>query len=401
MADLTLTLPLAPDTTLERSLSFYRRDVAMDGPEERAHLEAARSLDVGPRPLEPGGRTVSGALDVIGFRLLRRFFSRTHRGELEEADYDLLEGGWLQRAARGSAAFFPAPAAPEVTTERRGSLPGGELVDLRFSSVPYSARAAAQQLLHRYPANANALARCYHHHERGRPAVLWLHGWGMGFHAVESFVSRARRLYDLGLDVYLYVLPYHAERRPPGVVFAGSVFPTTQMTRTNEAFFQAAWECRSLVAWHRAQGGGPCGVVGLSLGGYLAAVLASVTRAAELACAVCLMPVADIPTLMWSNGEGTEERRRAEEAGITFDMFCRSMALHAPLAHRPALERERLLLVGARGDHIIPPQHTTALWEHWGRPALHWIEGSHLLHVGRRGYLERVEAFLRERGLAA
>jgi len=369
-------------------------------PGQTRHLAAARALDVGPLPgvAMPGARPrLAGIVDGLGFRVLRRLFSGAHRAELDGADYYELEGGWLERsetAHERPEEYFPTPHAPRPEVRTRGRLPdGGSVVDLSFSSAGYADRATATRMLRRYPENGRAHARCFRHSDAGRPAVLWLHGWGMGFFGVEAMVCRARRLYDLGLDVYLYVQPYHARRRPPGVIFAGEVFPTTDMARTNEGFLQAVWETRALAAWHRDSGGGPVGVMGLSLGGYLAAVLASV--APETAFAVCLLPVADVPALMWSNGEGTAERHWAEEAGVTFDLFCRSMAVHAPLAHELAIPRDRVLLVGARGDQVIPTVHTEALWEHWGRPALCWMPGSHLAQLGRRATLARVESFLR------
>ena len=50
-------------------------------------------------------------------------------------------------------------------------------------------------------------------------------------------------------------------------------------------------------------------------------------------------------------------------------------------------------------DHAIllhaPPKHSRLLWEHWGRPKLHWFPGSHLLHLDRGEYLEAQAMFLR------
>jgi pimeloyl-ACP methyl ester carboxylesterase len=314
-----------------------------------------------------------------------------------------LEGGWMElslQAAEDLGSFFPLPDPPPlIAARRRGELPGGWIEDLRFSSADYAPwRESSRQALERFPRNRTAHARHLRHEAPGHPALLWLHGWGMGgSYALEARLCRARRLFELGLDVYLCVQPFHGPRLPRGVLFAGELYPSTDVGLTNEGMMQTAWELRALMARHRRICGGRAGVMGLSLGGYVAAVMATV--APELAFAICLLPVADVPALMWSNGQDTEHRRRAEREGVVFDDFCQSMALHAPLAHPPALPPERLLLVGARGDRIIPPAHTRALWEHWGRPRLHWYPGGHVTHFGRgggEGYLLAVESFLQE-----
>jgi len=362
----------------------------------------ARRLLVGatPRPAVGGpGARVGGAADLAVFHLLKVLFSRSHRRNLAGAHYLDLEGGWMDlslQAAEDLEDFYPRPLTPPlIAARRRGRLPGGWVEDLRFSSADYAPwRPTASRVLARYPKNGTAHARHLCHAEPGHPALIWLHGWGMGSYSLEARICQARRLYALGLDVYLHIQPFHGPRRPHGVVFSGELYPSTDVTLTNEALMQSIWELRTLLAWHRKVRGGAGGVLGLSLGAYLAASMATV--APELAFAACLLPVADVPALMWSNGEGTEDRLRAEAEGVPFDDFCQSMAIHAPLAHPPALPPERLLLVGARGDRIIPPVHTQVLWEHWGRPRLHWFDGGHVTHFGRSSYMRVLVDFLRE-----
>lgn len=382
---------------------------------QRAHLSAARALDVGALPPtaanaegQPDWRaTLGGAVDNLGFRLMRRFFSGAHRKELGgAAGYGELEGGWLARSeaatlpgaeAAARASYFPRPPLLAMAQRHVGELPGGSIDDLSFDSRGYTDRPGARLFARTFAENTTARARVYRHDAPGRPALLWLHGWGMGFPRIEATVAQARAFYQRGLDVYLVTLPYHGARRPAGVHFAGELFPTTHIARSNEAFLQAAWECQALARWHGARGGGPVGAAGLSLGGYVTAMLASVMP--ELAFAIGVLPVADIPTLMWSNGEGTEERRLAEQAGIDFSTFCRAMAVHAPLSRSLAIPKERVLLIGGRGDRIVPAAHTRALWTHWDEPALHWMPGSHLLPFGRRAYRAAMERFLEGLGL--
>jgi pimeloyl-ACP methyl ester carboxylesterase len=340
-------------------------------------------------------------VDTLVLRVMYEIFVRGHRkNEQQAGGVRSLEGEWrrlAREAADNPQAFFPPPRPPKgLIARRRRRIRGGRIDDLEFPSSYAPGRDAARRMLQRYPENATAHARHLRHDGTGHPALIWLHGWGMGNYRVESSVLRPASYFRRGLDVYLYVQPYHTARMPAGVRFAGTMHPSTQITRTNEAFLQTAWEVRALAARHR-QSGGPCGVMGWSLGGYVAALLASV--APELAFAIPMMPLVDVPALLWSWGEGTSDRARAEAAGITFDEFCESMAVHAPLARSLQLPRERVLLVGAEGDRIIPPVHTTVLHDHWGRPRLHWFPGSHIVHFGRDGYRAAVLGFLRDIGV--
>jgi len=367
------------------------------------HIEAARRL-LGARPGRGRrARTRLGqAVDAGVLRVMQRIFVASHRkNERRSGGVRGLAGEWRELATAAAAdprVAFPGPTPPAgLVVNHRRQLEGGWVEDLCFPGVHAPGRVSAADLLRRYPENATAHARHLRHEDSHRPGLIWIHGWGMGNYRLESRVLGARLLFQRGLDVYLYVQPYHAARMPAGVRFAGTMHPSTRITRTNEAFLQTAWEVRSLAARHRALTGGPCGVMGWSLGGYVCAMLASV--APELAFVIAMMPMADVPALLWSWGEGTADRARAEAAGVTFDEFCESMAIHAPLAHRLALPVERVLLIGAEGDRIIPPLHTHALHAHWGRPRLHWFPGSHVVHFGRRGYRDAAVGFLRGLGL--
>lgn len=295
---------------------------------------------------------------------------------------------------QGVERLFPLPDPPRIASVMRESLPGGAIEDLTFPCYDGARRATALDLLRRYPENATAYARRFGHDAPGHPALVCLHGWRGGHYRVEAAIFGARRLYALGFDVYLYVHPYHGPRRPRGVPPSVSLHPSASISRTNEALLQTAWEVRALLRHHQCERGAGGGVIGISLGGYAAAVLASV--APELRCVVPILPIADLTALLWSLAPSS--RGPAEDGvGLDFDTHCRLMAAHAPLAHRLVLPRERVLLIAGDRDRVVPPAHAEALWEHWGQPALHWFPGGHLLHFGRAAYREVLEQFLLSR----
>jgi pimeloyl-ACP methyl ester carboxylesterase len=378
------------------------------------HIEAARALlgtaaGVAPEGYSGGysggdgaqvGSRVGSAVDRLARQVMKRIFVASHRRGVDLAQSGPLVSAWQRyadAAALDPTPFFPRPAAPVPTVLRRARGDDGWIEDLVFPSAYAPERDTAEELLRQHPENAVARARHYRHDAPGRPAVVCLHGWAGGRYSLEARLFRARWLYGMGLDVYLYVHPYHGARRPGRRPLRGTLHPSTNVTRTNEAFLQTAWEVRALLAAHQARTGRGGGVMGMSLGGYATAMLAAV--APELEFAVPILPIADMPALLWSWGEGTPDRARAEARGMTFERFCALMAVHSPLARpAPAIPRDRILLIAGRSDRIVPPVHALALWEQWGHPRLHWFPGSHLVHFGRGGYLRELRAFLREIG---
>jgi hypothetical protein len=43
---------------------------------------------------------------------------------------------------------------------------------------------------------------------------------------------------------------------------------------------------------------------------------------------------------------------------------------------------------------VVPPEHPSALWQHWDRPAIHWYGGSHLAPFGRSRIVRAIEQHL-------
>jgi pimeloyl-ACP methyl ester carboxylesterase len=137
------------------------------------------------------------------------------------------------------------------------------------------------------------------------------------------------------------------------------------------------------------------GVTGVSLGGFVSALLASVDR--RLSFAIPNVPVASIADLVleWEpiatllRGALAVTRRDVRDAR-------RLLAASCPLSYAPRIDRERLMLIGGVGDRLAPPTHSRLLWEHWGRCRIHWFPGSHLVHLDRGDYFRQMRRFLAE-----
>ena len=138
----------------------------------------------------------------------------------------------------------------------------------------------------------------------------------------------------------------------------------------NDAEREAIWELRRLAGWLRGEGAPLLGVYGISLGGYTAALFASIES--RLSCAIAMIPVVSLAGLI--QRDLSEEKRLAGEAlGVTPAVLEQAWAPHAPLCHTPKVAKAGRLIVAGLADRICPPDQAQALFEHWERPAIHWF----------------------------
>ena len=289
-------------------------------------------------------------------------------------------------------AFFRPPTVPRVRERTVLRLRRGRVLRLAYDTDFRPAFPDAD-----LPPVRRGVARWWRHDAPDRPVLLCIHGYAGGHPLVETLAFDVPRFYRAGMDVVLYVLPYHGARAIPGARRSGDGFFGGDLVRTNEAFAQAVYELRALVRLLAAAGRGPVGAFGMSLGGYVTALLASVEPA--LAFAAPMIPLVSLADMMWAVGEGDPLLRRAAEHGWSRDALAEFFRPHSPLARPPLVPHDRRLVIAAAGDRICPPGHADALWRHWGRPRIHWYPGGHLAQFRRGAALGEVLRLVRDAGL--
>jgi len=299
------------------------------------------------------------------------------------------ERGWLADPERA----HPLPPALEKPSLARIAVRGfGSAERLRFESDYEPADPEVRDAF--LGAQANRIAEAWLWRDGGapRPALVCIHGYTGGRPALDARMFELNRLRGLGLDVALFVLPLHGSRalgRRSGQGFLGG-----DPLWTSAAAGQAVWDLRRLTGWLRSEGAPVVGVLGGSLGGYIAALYASLDG--RLGCAVPQVPAVRLARLVWT--ELPEAQRRAlEAAGASEALLDEAWASHAPLRHRPRLAPESRMIVAGAADRVCTPAHARALHAHWPGSEIHWFPGSHLVHLGRGGVRLRVETFLRQR----
>jgi hypothetical protein len=338
------------------------------------------------------GRTLDRAM-LTGMRLA---FSKTLRpadgvgNDLAASALPYLDER-LRRDPRRFFAFLDEQAPPAVPRRLEGrDIPGGEIVLYEFETryTPWHASAAWLTC----PENDRVPVQHWRHRRREpRATAIALHGFTMGHGWLDARVLMAAQWFDRGYDVVLPVLPFHGPRAPSDARYSGEAFASWDVRRLNEAVRQAVHDVDVVRRWLVAEQRGPVGFLGLSLGGYVTALMAALRG--DLAFAV---PVAAPVTLGWLPrrlfGFGARDRRHVP---IRSRLLASAYRVHSPLAYPLAIPRERTFIVGGLGDAVVPPKQVLTLWRHWGKPATHWFTGGHATPFGRTRIMERVETHLR------
>jgi pimeloyl-ACP methyl ester carboxylesterase len=226
-----------------------------------------------------------------------------------------------------------------------------------------------------------------------------IHGFGASPYVLNSAFFALPWLYSKGYDVLLYLLPFHGPRRDPLSAVNGSGLFAHGPSHFNEAMLQAVHDFRIFVDHLEAAGVTQVGVTGLSLGGYVSALLAAAEP--RLRAVVPNAPVTSIPRLIPSYFPANVGVVLASVAHRTSLRLAEdAIAIHSPLNYPSQVDKERLMIIGGRGDRLAPPEQSRLLWEHWGQPRLHWYPGNHLLHVNRAAYLREMRRFMAGVGFA-
>ena len=303
----------------------------------------------------------------------------------------LEERGLLDDPAR----LFDVPVdvpAVERKPSRFFGLP--ECESIRFESRAPFAFPQAFGTAVRDEGGRNTMTRAYlwSSGEPGRPALVCIHGYRQGFAPVDGRAFGVAALAGgEGFDVALAVLPFHGARTPHGSS-SGQHFLNDPL-RTIEAVAQAVLDLRRLVSWLRSQGAPWVGVTGMSLGGYMTALLASVET--DLEFAIPVIPVTSFADILWHRAGMRGEHADARAAGIDLDLMRRLFSPHCPLTHRPLVAPRRRLIVAGEADRIAPPSHAAALAAHWQAP-IEWFPGGHIAQLARGRAFARFIATVRQ-----
>jgi hypothetical protein len=257
------------------------------------------------------------------------------------------------------------------------ALPAGVDVSQALRALGIDRSGELREKYLRARANQNAHARWFRHRDGPRPCIVLIHGYMSGHYAIEERMWPLRRLFESGLDVALTVLPLHGLRRAEARGYLPPSFPSSDPRFTIEGFRQLVFDHRALFDFLLAGRAASLGVMGMSLGGYSAALLA--TLESTLQFAVMFVPLAAIEDFAHRQGRmvGSVEQQLAQR-----DALGRAQWPISPFARPSLVPSDRSAVLAGEADQVTGLIQGRRLAEHFGAP-LSLFHGGHLLHAGR------------------
>ncbi len=315
--------------------------------------------------------------------------------EVHDAVEFYSDGGWLDKPQ----SYFTAPPAPSDVSIRSFTTRGRTHERITFDSgyEPHPGEPGAQRWMS-YPGNRRDYALMLRHRDeepgQPRPWLVCVHGTEMGRAALDLTLFRAWHLHeDFGLNVILPVLPMHGPRARG--LPKGAVFPGENVMDDIHGTAQAVWDVRRLIAWIRSEHpGARVGLNSISLGGYIAALVASLDD--DLTCAILGVPPSNLVELLGRHSglPKSDPRRRTIELAKPIGQMV------SPLSMEPKVPPQGRFIYAGVADRIVHPrQQVIQLWEHWGRPDIGWYRGGHTGFFQARPVQQYIEAALVQSGL--
>ena len=289
---------------------------------------------------------------------------------------------------RRSRIHDPAPVrrGPEIFRLRHGRV---SVIDLDGPSYGPGNHPGAKKLI--------ARAHLIEPPRPDRQTVLILHGFLVPVAWWEE--GQCRALTKLGANAIRLDQPFHLRRRARDQR-SGVGYLSPDIERTRRAVRQAVEDAAALVQWTRENLGPRVSVLGVSLGGLIACLLAAHF---ELESVVAVAPFCDPPSTFLERLPTRTQRIlgiSGDSGGVWGDdkatakrVLDSAMAPIVPRNFTPRTPGERITLIRPVNDAIVGPDPIAALSAAWGTELWDLNEG-HISVMNAPGLMGRIHSRL-------
>ena len=188
------------------------------------------------------------------------------------------------------------------------------------------------------------------HRER---AVVLLHHWNA---EIDAYKPLARLIAASGIACLQLSLPYHHERRTPGVGFARELV-CENLGLTIRSNRQAILETRACLDWLERQGFRRLGVIGVSVGSSIGSIVAALDS--RVSAAVLVLMADDFAEVVWTSS-ATAHVKSSLERRFSFKEIQAAWAVISPATYARRLSRRlnQALIISGRHDAVFIPEST-------------------------------------------
>ncbi|HET9420871.1 MAG TPA: hypothetical protein VFO49_07030 [Nocardioides sp.] len=306
--------------------------------------------------------------------------------ESVQASVDACAVAAAEIEGRGVADVHRMPPLIRILGLRRRRIGRRRFEHLEYESRPHLPAAMADT---GHAEVEVAHARILRHEGAPRPWVVFVHGAEQG-RLDDLFAFRAAHLHEeLGLNVAFPVLPQHGPRRD-----LGRAWPGFDLLGNIATMMRAVSDVRALVGWVVEEEAPSVTVVGMSLGGPVAALTAGLDDRVDAVCA--MVPMLDAHATIAHHTERTGRRGKRLAALLRAEPVRMLGTVVDPTELEPHAPPERRLVVAALNDRMTSVKAAQRLHERW-QGDVHWHHGGHIGHLMSGGVRAELDAFLARR----
>ncbi|MBV6493594.1 MAG: hypothetical protein LDLANPLL_01617 [Turneriella sp.] len=241
-----------------------------------------------------------------------------------------------------------------------------------------------------------SIARMIRHKENSyeRPNVIVVHGYVLDEYMFNAHLLEVSRFYRLGFNVLLYTMPYHGPRRESNARFSGDGFMVFDAGHIAENVRWSIHDLTRYIDYLESVSKYPIGMLGVSLGGFHTALMASLDK--RLSFAIPFVPVVTLfdVILDWQPSAAVIQTV-LPLLGINGESINETLAAISPLSRPSLVPQDHLFIIAGTADRMAHPRHAQSLWRHWGEPRMYWFPGNHLVHFEKERFMREITAFMR------
>lgn len=198
-----------------------------------------------------------------------------------------------------------------------------------------------------------------------QPNVIFVHGWRMKSNdrLIKMFQPHMKKHQ---WNMYYYTLPYHLQRKPFESSFSGEYMVSANIERTVQAVRQAVVDLRSFIHSIKKRQQGPVFVVGLSLGGFITNLLATVED--QVDAMVSIFYVNSLAHTIWNTDPGKFIKKELVENGVRYQEISEHFKILEAGLVPPKIKKDHILLLSAKYDQYVDIEDADVLWNAWNKP---------------------------------